>query len=212
MNNHYPFELVPLPYDYDALEPYIDTETMEFHHDKHLKTYVDNLNAALATCPTLQNMSLEALISCSDRLPDGIREKIKNNAGGVYNHNLFFSLMAPPTKQPLSGSLMDAIVRSFGSFEEFKSRFKASALARFGSGYAWLAARPSGRLTIVSTANQDVVTVLGLCPILLVDVWEHAYYLKYQNRRAEYLDNWFNVVNWPMAQQNYIACTGKNYG
>lgn len=206
VNNHYPFELVPLPYAYDALEPYIDAETMALHHDKHLRTYVDNLNTVLSGCPPLQDMTLEELVACSDRLPDQIREKVKNNAGGVYNHNLYFSLMSPASKLPQSGNLYDAIIRCFGSFDEFKKRLLATALARFGSGYAWLATFANGRLTVVSTANQDVVTAAGLCPILLVDVWEHAYYLRYQNRRAEYLENWFQVINWPAAQLNYYNC------
>ena len=195
MNDHYPFELIPLPYEYQALEPYIDTETMELHHNKHLKTYLDNLNAALKEHPQYHRWSLEKLIINSDRLPCSIRTTVMRNAGGVYNHNFYFNIMGNTNNEPTE-KLMGAIISSFGTYEKFKTEFKQAALARFGSGYAWLAADPADRLKIVSTANQDTLLQTCLQPILLIDVWEHAYYLKYKNKRAEYADNWFHVIDW----------------
>lgn len=204
-NERYPYELIPLPYAYDALEPYIDEETMHLHHDKHLLTYVDNLNITLASCPGLQSVPLVTMLARCETLPENVRESVRNNGGGVYNHDLFFSLMAPAKGQKPEGALMDAITRSFGSFDRWKERFKAAALSRFGSGWAWLVVCHGGWLSIASTANQDVPFASGVYPILLLDVWEHAYYLKYQNRRAEYIDNWFNVVNWEAVGKRYEA-------
>jgi superoxide dismutase, Fe-Mn family len=195
LDDHYPFELIPLPYEYDALEPYIDTETMELHHNKHLKTYVDHLNAALKEYPQYHCWSLEELIRNSDRLPGSICTAVKNNAGGVYNHNFYFNIMGNQNNEP-TGTILSRILSCFGTFENFKADFKQAALDRFGSGYAWLACDRAGRLKIVSTANQDTVLPACLHPILLMDVWEHAYYLKYKNRRTDYIDNWFHVIDW----------------
>jgi len=195
LNGHYPFELIPLPYEYQALEPYIDMQTMEIHHNKHLKAYVDNLNAALKDCPQYHCWSLEKLILNSNRLPCTIRTAVKNNAGGVYNHNFYFHIMGNKNNEP-SGKMSKAITNSFGTLEKFQEAFKQAALARIGSGWAWLAVASNGKLKIVSTANQDTLLQTCLSPILLIDVWEHAYYLKYQNRRAEYIDNWFHVIDW----------------
>lgn len=206
MKQGYPYELIPLPYGYDALEPHIDAQTMHLHHDKHLRAYVDNLNKALADHPSLQTVPLTTLLCRCETLPGPLRESVRNNGGGVYNHNLFFSLMAPPNEQRPTGALLEAIKRSFGSYEQWKERFKTAALGRFGSGWAWLAACHGGWLTIASTANQDVPFSAGVCPVLLLDVWEHAYYLKYHNRRAEYIDNWFSVVNWGAVSERYDRC------
>lgn len=206
MNEHYKFELQPLPYAHDALEPYVDKETMHFHHDKHLQTYVDNLNKTLADYPDYQNWSLPELIVRQKELPETIRTAVRNNAGGVYNHIMYFEGLAPAGQTKLSGSLAEAIDRSFGTYDEFLAQLKAAALGQFGSGWAWLVTDKGGNLQIVSTPNQDTPLTMGLCPVLLVDVWEHAYYLKHQNRRPEYFDQWANVINWEEAQKNYDAC------
>lgn len=201
-NNHYPFKNLPLPYDYDALEPYIDTQTMHFHHDKHLQTYIDNLNKALAEQPDLQNMSLEDLIKNADKLPCPIQKTIRNNAGGVYNHRFYFDMLANPSSEFPEGKLRKAIYEAFENYPKFKELFKQAALSVFGSGYAWLVS-DKGKLNIITTANQNSPLESGLTPILTIDVWEHAYYLKHQNRRAEYIDNWFEIINWEKAEQNY---------
>lgn len=203
MEQRYKFELEPLPYAHDALEPYIDKETLHFHHDKHLQTYVDNLNKALADYPRFQDRSLSELISHQEQLPDAIRTAVRNNAGGVYNHNMYFKTMAPAGTTKLSGALAEAIDRSFESYDNFIEKLKAAALGQFGSGWAWLATDKGGNLQIVNTPNQDTPLTMGLCPLLLVDVWEHAYYLKYQNRRPEYFDNWTQVINWDEVAKNY---------
>jgi Fe-Mn family superoxide dismutase len=201
LNNHYPFELRPLPYAYDALEPYIDTATMEIHHNKHLKAYVDNLNAALKDYPQYHQMSLEQLIIGCCCLPQAIQTTVKNNAGGVYNHNFYFGIMGYANNSP-SSTIQNAIENAFGSYDHFKAALKDAALKRFGSGWAWLAFNSCGKLEIVSTANQDTLLCTRLRPIILIDVWEHAYYLKYQNRRGDYVDNWFNVIDWGKAENN----------
>jgi Fe-Mn family superoxide dismutase len=193
------FELKPLPYDYDALEPYIDKETMMLHHDKHEKAYVDNLNKAIAKHTELFSKGLEGLLKDLESVPDDIKEAVKNNAGGVYNHEFFWSIMSPTKNQSPKGDLLNAINRDFESYNNFKE----AALGRFGSGWAWLVSDKDGKLSIISTANQDSPISSGLTPIIGIDVWEHAYYLKYQNRRAEYIDNWWNVVNWEQAEKNY---------
>lgn len=205
-SEHYPFTLMPLPYPYDALEPYVDTETMHFHHDKHHKAYVDNLNKALAPYPQYHNLTLEQLIMSADRLDPNIQKAVKNNAGGVYNHNLYWSIMSPKTNHVPQGLLSKAIDSQFQSFFAFQEAFKKEALGRFGSGYAWLVTDNKGKLKIISTANQDTTLPLDYCPLLLIDVWEHAYYLKYQNRRNEYIDEWWNTVNWDQAQENHGQC------
>ncbi|MCR1952755.1 MULTISPECIES: superoxide dismutase [unclassified Clostridium] len=197
------FELKPLPYAYDALEPYIDKETMMLHHDKHEKAYVDNLNKAISKYPELYSKGLEGLLEDLESVPDDIREAVKNNAGGVYNHEFFWSIMSPTKNQNPKGDLLNAINRDFESYDNFKTKFKEAALGRFGSGWAWLVSDKDGKLSILSTANQDSPISSCLTPIIGIDVWEHAYYLKYQNRRAEYIDNWWNVVNWEQAEKNY---------
>lgn len=209
---HYPFTLLPLPYAYNALEPYIDTWTMHLHHDQHLKAYVENLNKALEKYPQFHDWPLQKLLLNKDQLPAEIRTAVINNGGGVYNHDMYFGLMTPRARKAPSGALLDGINRAFGSFDEFKAKLKAAGLERFGSGWAWLAVNKDGQLVIVSTANQDTVLPLSLCPVLLVDVWEHAYYLKYQNRRAMYIDNWFHVINWTAVEKRYAACMAERKG
>lgn len=201
MNNYYPFENTPLPYSYDALEPYIDAKTMELHHDRHLQTYIDNLNKALNDFPAFRNLSLGQLVYSADNLP----ASVKNNAGGVFNHRLFFDGLGVSQKKSPDGRLKDAINATFGDFENFKKEFKAAALSVFGSGYAWLVS-DNGRLRIVTTPNQDTPVAKELCPILLIDVWEHAYYLKHYNNRGDYIDDWFEVVLWDKAEENYDIC------
>lgn len=203
MKETYPFKLKPLPYDYDALEPYIDRETMHFHHDKHHQTYVDNLNKTLENYPELHKKTLVELLQNLEVLPEEIQTAVRNNGGGVLNHNLFFDGMTPASTKAPEGKLAEAINQAFGSFENFKETFKKAALGRFGSGWVWLVSDENGNLKIISTPNQDVPMNLKVNPILEIDVWEHAYYLKYQNRRAEYIDNWFNVIDWKKAEEIY---------
>jgi Fe-Mn family superoxide dismutase len=188
-------ELPALPYAYDALEPYVDTMTMQIHHGKHHATYVANLNAALEKNLELQTKSVDDLLRGLSTVPESIRTAVRNNGGGVANHNMFWAIMAPKAGGEPSGPLADAIKGSFGSFEAFKSEFKKAALGRFGSGWAWLIAN-GGKVSIESTANQDSPLSEGKSAILTLDVWEHAYYLKYQNKRADYVDAWWSVVNW----------------
>ncbi len=199
------FELNPLPYAYDALEPYIDKETMMLHHDKHEKAYLDNLNKAIAKYPELYKKGLEGILKDLNSIPEDVRETVKNNAGGVYNHDFFWSVMSPEKDQTPKGELLKAINNDFGSFDNFKAKFKDAALGRFGSGWAWLVLGKDGKLSIISTANQDSPISQGLTPILGIDVWEHAYYLKYQNRRGDYIDNWWHVVNWKQVEDNYSS-------
>jgi Fe-Mn family superoxide dismutase len=189
------FELPKLPYAEDALEPYIDAQTMNIHRTKHHQTYITNLNAALEKHPELAEKSLEDLLSDLNAVPEDIRTAIRNHGGGTWNHNLFWEIMAPKMGGSPSGGVTKALESAFGSFDNFKAEFEKAANGRFGSGWAWLVKKGDG-LAIVSTANQDNPLSEGLTPILGLDVWEHAYYLKYQNRRAEYVSNWWNVVNW----------------
>lgn len=198
----YPFVLQPLPYATDALEPYIDQETMELHHGKHLQTYIDNLNAALEKYPKYQLWNLEKLLTNLKKLPVEIRESVRNNGGGVYNHNIFFNGMAKDTTLN-DGPLMQAINETYGSLDKMKEELKEAGLAQFGSGWAWLVSDNDGTLSIQRTPNQDTLLKEELTPILALDVWEHAYYLLYQNRRTDYVDNWFNVINWSVAEENY---------
>lgn len=191
-----PAELPPLPYDYAALEPYIDAETMRLHHDNHHATYVDNLNEALQQYPDLQDRSVEALLQDLDSVPEDIRTTVRNNGGGHLNHTLFWPSMAANAGGEPTGALAEAIDQTFGSFDSFKQQFNEAGGDRFGSGWVWLVRNPQGQLQIVTTPNQDNPIMEGLYPIMGNDVWEHAYYLQYQNRRAEYLENWWNVVNW----------------
>lgn len=205
----YPFVARPLPYEYDALVPVLDAETLTFHHDKHYQTYVDNLNAALADYPELQKKSLTELLTDIDMLPAAVKTAVRNNGGGVYNHELYFDSMRSPVGQDPSGALEEAINRDFGSYRQWKEKMKQAAVGRFGSGWAWLVADKDGVLSIVQTANQDVPDLEDYTPILLVDVWEHAYYLQYQNRRADYVEGWFGLINWRKAGKRYEDATGK---
>src|ERR1700690_881191 len=192
-----------LPYAFDALEPYIDAKTMEIHHDKHHAAYVTNLNNALANNPELQNKTAEELVKSLHSLPDAIRMAVRNNAGGHVNHSMFWQQLKAGVKEPTSGNLISSINSAFGSTAAFKEQFNKAGLGRFGSGWAWLVVGKDKKLAIVSTANQDNPLTDGITPILGCDVWEHAYYLKYQNRRAGYLKAWWNVVNWDEADKNY---------
>ncbi|MCI9436624.1 MAG: superoxide dismutase [Lachnospiraceae bacterium] len=199
----YPFVVRPLPYEYDALIPVLDEETLTFHHDKHYKTYVDNLNAALADYPELQKKSLTELLTDINRLPAAVKTAVRNNGGGVYNHELYFDSMKSPVGQEPAGALAEAIDRDFGSYRQWKEQMKQAAVSKFGSGWAWLVSDKNGTLSIVQTANQDVPDLEEYIPILLVDVWEHAYYLQYQNRRADYVEGWFGLINWRKAGKRY---------
>ena len=199
----YPFVVRPLPYAYDALVPVLDQETMTFHHDKHYKTYVDNLNSALSDYPELQGKSLKELLTEIDLLPAPVRTSIRNNGGGVFNHELYFDSMKSPVGQDPTGALAEAIDRDFGSYKQWKEQMKQAAMGQFGSGWAFLVADRDGKLSIVQTANQNVPDLDDYTPILLVDVWEHAYYLQYQNRRADYLEGWFGLINWRKAGKRY---------
>jgi superoxide dismutase, Fe-Mn family len=196
------FQLEPLPYAYEALEPFIDTLTMQIHHDKHHQAYVTNLNTALDKHPELAGKSLEVLLGDLNAVPEDIRGAVRNHAGGTWNHNLFWKLMAPKAGGEPKGEVAKALETGFGGFANFKAEFEKAAMGRFGSGWAWLVAK-AGKLSIVSTANQDTPLADGMKPLLALDVWEHAYYLKYQNRRAEYVGNWWNVVNWQEVARLY---------
>jgi Fe-Mn family superoxide dismutase len=203
-----PFTLPPLPYPADALEPHIDKLTMEIHHDKHHGTYVSNLNKALESAPQLAGKTLEELLANNCAIvPENIRTAVRNNGGGHANHSMFWEIMGPHKGGQPHGQLADAIKTAFGSFESFKEKFTAAALGRFGSGWAWLVKDPAGKLEIISTANQDSPLMEGKYPVIGLDVWEHAYYLKYQNRRADYIAAWWNVVNWDEAEKRFT--TGK---
>lgn len=197
------FELKPLPYPTDALEPHVDARTMEIHHGKHHATYVTNLNNALKDQGALAERSLEDLLSNLDTVPESIRTAVRNNGGGHWNHDLFWKLMTPGGASAPTGDLASAVTAAFGSFDEFKAKFKAAGLGRFGSGWAWLIANSDGSVAITSTPNQDNPLMEGKRAILGCDVWEHAYYLNYQNRRADYLDAWWNVVNWDVVAALY---------
>lgn len=200
MNQHYPFTLMPLPYDDCALEPVLDQTTLCFHHDKHLKTYVDNLNTALKDYPQLHSLDLTELIKQAETFPEEIRTPVKNNAGGVYNHQLYFNCMAKEIE--INEFVREALERNFGSIENWSQQMRQAALGQFGSGWAWLVRDMNGQLKVMNTANQDTPLPINMIPILLVDVWEHAYYLQYQNRRADYVDNWFSIINWNLVEEN----------
>ncbi len=196
------FELPKLPYTVDALEPYIDAQTMSIHHDKHHQAYVTNLNAAIEKHPELAGKSLEDLLSDLNAIPEDIRMAVRNHGGGTWNHNMFWEIMGPKMGGMPSAELTKALEAAFGSFDAFKAEFEKAAATRFGSGWAWLVKKGNG-LAVVSTANQDTPLSDGSTPILGIDVWEHAYYLKYQNRRPEYISNWWNVVNWEAVAERY---------
>jgi superoxide dismutase, Fe-Mn family len=190
-----PYTLPPLPYDYNALEPTIDEQTMRLHHDKHHQAYIDNANKALAGT-AFDGRSVEDVLARINEVPENVRTSVRNNAGGHANHSLFWQLMAPDGGGEPSGDVASALAGGFGSIASFKEKFSAAAMGRFGSGWAWLVAAPDNSLEVISTPNQDSPLMDGRRPVLGLDVWEHAYYLKYQNRRAEYVQNWWNVVNW----------------
>jgi Fe-Mn family superoxide dismutase len=200
-----PFTLPPLPYDYTALEPHIDEQTMRIHHDKHHATYVTNLNAALEKHPDLQAKTIEELLSNLGALPDAIRTPVQNNGGGHYNHTMFWEIMKPGGAKEPDGPLADAIGKTFGDFAKFKEQLGKAAVGRFGSGWGWLTLDKSGTLGIEATVNQDTPLSAGKTPVLGLDVWEHAYYLKYQNRRPDYVAAWWNVVNWTEVGKRYTA-------
>ncbi len=196
------YELPKLPYEYDALEPYIDSKTMEIHHDKHHAGYVKKLNAALEKHQELQDKPVEELIKNLNSVSDEVKSAVRNNGGGHLNHSFFWPLLKKDVKP--EGEVVNAIKKNFGGLEQFKEQFKNAALGQFGSGWAWLVADPaSKKLEIVSTPNQENPLTNGKIPILCVDVWEHAYYLKYQNKRDEYLDNFFKVINWQQVNENF---------
>ena len=196
------FELPALPYDYSVLEPHIDEQTMRIHHDKHHAAYVTNLNKALESAPDLQAKSIEDILMNLNSVPEGIRTAVRNNGGGHANHSMFWQIMGASGGEP-SGAVADAIMSTFGSFDTFKKSISDAGMGRFGSGWAWLVLDKNGKLAITSTPNQDNPMSDGLKPIMGVDVWEHAYYLKYQNRRADYLAAWWNVVNWAEVANRY---------
>ena len=190
------FTLPPLPYPYNALEPHIDEQTMRIHHDKHHGTYVTNLNAALEGHADLQQKSLDALLQGVNSLPEAIRAPVRNNGGGHANHTFFWEILQPGGATEPTGALADAITKTFGGFAAFKEQFAKACVGRFGSGWGWLTLDKSGKLAIESSPNQDSPVMEGKTPVVGCDVWEHAYYLKYQNRRADYVTAWWNVVNW----------------
>jgi Fe-Mn family superoxide dismutase len=190
------FELPPLPYDYSALEPHIDAQTMQLHHDKHHQAYVNNLNAALQGLSQFDNMSVDDLMRRINEVPENVRTAVRNNGGGHANHSMFWQIMKPNGGGEPTGALADAIKSTFGSFDQFKTTFNDNGAKRFGSGWTWLVVDQSGKLQAISSANQDSPLMDGHYPVMGNDVWEHAYYLKYQNRRPDYLAAWWNVVNW----------------
>jgi len=199
------YTLPALAFSVDALEPYIDAATMTIHHDKHHQAYIDNLNAALDKHPEVADLPLEKLLADLTLVPEDIRAAVRNNGGGTLNHSMFWTLLAAGQGNEPTGLLREVVERAFGSVDAFKDAFATAAKTRFGSGWAWLVVTPEKTLKIISTANQDSPLAEGLKPILLLDVWEHAYYLKYQNRRPEYITNFWNVVNWTEVERLYKA-------
>ncbi|MEG1778591.1 MAG: superoxide dismutase [Oscillospiraceae bacterium] len=202
------FILQPLPFSYEALEPYIDMKTVEIHHNKHQKAYVDNLNLTLAPYPMCQSYSLKELIKNVSNLPSEIQMPVLNNAGGVYNHQFYWDCLQPPPIDPPLGQLFEAINRDFYSFDNFRNEFTKEALKVFGSGWCWLCTTDNGKLQIISTSNHLTPLSTSLIPILVLDVWEHAYYLKVQNNRNEYINNWFKLINWLLANKRYLNAIG----
>lgn len=197
------YELPSLPYPHDALEPHIDARTMEIHHSKHHAGYVTNLNNALEGHAALQNKPVEELLSDLNAIPESIRAAVRNNGGGHYNHSMFWSSMAPDGGGQPTGSLGSSITKALGGFDAFKDQFSKAGATRFGSGWAWLVLDAGGSLKVISTPNQDNPVSEGMRPVLGLDVWEHAYYLKYQNRRADYIAAWWNVVNWKTVAEQF---------
>ncbi len=199
MNKH---SLPALPYEYSALEPYIDARTMEIHHAKHHQTYVDKLNAALENYPDLAGKTVGELVSNLDAIPEDIRSAVRNHGGGHFNHSFFWPLLTLDSSAP-SGSLKDALIATFGDLESFKEQFTQAAASQFGSGWAWLSLTDENQLIVHSTPNQDNPVMIGWKPIIALDVWEHAYYLKYQNKRPDYIAAFWQIVNWEQAGQNF---------
>src|SRR6266516_1700648 len=197
------YELPPLPYDYSALEPYIDTQTMQLHHDKHHAAYVNNLNAAVQNHGEFASLPIDELVRRINDVPENIRTAVRNNGGGHANHSMFWQIMTSNGGGEPTGELASAIQQAFGSFDAFKSAFNDAGVKRFGSGWAWLVLDRNGKLQVISTANQNSPLMEGLYPVMGNDVWEHAYYLKYQNRRGDYLNAWWNVVNWDEIARRY---------
>lgn len=198
------YKLIPLPYAFGALEPYIDALTMEIHHDRHYQGYINKLNAALEKHPELTKKSLAELLLSLDSLPIDVRTAIRNNGGGTYNHAFFWKIMTPNGGGQPGGKLGDAIKKDFGSFDAFQDKFNTAAKTVFGSGWAWLCLDKSGKLQVISTPNQNCPISQDLIPVLGLDVWEHAYYLKYQNKRPDYITAWWHVINWEQAEENFI--------
>jgi len=198
------FEMMPLPYASDALEPTIDAQTVELHYGKHHAAYLKNLNTALEKYPQFFDLKIEQILSDLDSIPEDIRAAVRNNAGGYYNHNIYWAIMGPQRGGEPSGRLAAAVHAAFGSFSSFKEQMEKAGMGRFGSGWAWLSKKADGGLLVHSTPNQDTPLADGHFPVIGVDVWEHAYYLKYQNRRAEYLANWWNLVNWDEAERRFV--------
>ncbi|MBD3274860.1 MAG: superoxide dismutase [Candidatus Marinimicrobia bacterium] len=203
----YPYELPDLPYDFDALAPSIDARTMEIHHDRHHQGYTNNLNAALSGSADAQSLTIIELLSNLDSLPEDIRNAVRNNGGGYFNHALFWEVMSSEGGGQPTGELLEEIESQFDSFDNFTQQFSAAAGSVFGSGWAWLVRNSHGDLEIMQTANQDTPLALGAQPILNLDVWEHAYYLKYQNRRGEYISSFWDVVNWSKVEENFSMTT-----
>ena len=201
------FTLPKLPYEYSALEPFIDEATMKLHHDKHHQAYIDKLNAALEKYPNLQKLTVEQLIGDLTKVPEDIRQAVANHGGGHANHSFFWEIMTPPDKsvEPTSGALFDTVTKSFGSFADFKTKFTEKAMGVFGSGWAFLVKKPDGTLAIRRHSFQNSPIMQGNSPLLGIDVWEHAYYLKYQNRRNEYVDVFWKVVNWAKVEENFLG-------
>ena len=204
------YTLPALDYAFDSLEPFIDTTTMEIHYTKHHQAYVDKLNAALTAHPALQSSILQELLTSLDTLPADCRQEIRNNGGGHFNHSFFWKLMTPSSK-PLAATspLYQAVIKKFGSLESMKKHINAAGLQQFGSGWGWLVVDKQAELAILSTANQDTPLASGLVPVIAIDVWEHAYYLRYTNRRADYLQAWWSVLNWSTAEEHYLTALQK---
>ena len=205
MEQHYPFTLPPLPYGYDALAPELIEKVLYFHHDKHFAAYVDALNQLLERTPAYQSWPLWKLCLNWEELPDGLRQGVRNNAGGVFNHDLYFRTLHPLPVSAPDTALEGAVVRDFGGMAGLKEAMRKAALGQFGSGYAWLVCGNGGGLSVVKTPHQDCPITQGQWPLLCIDVWEHAYYLDYQNRRADYVDAWFDLIKWDFVQNRYDA-------
>ncbi len=207
MPNHYPFANLPLPYANDALKPYLDRQTMRLHHDSHLQAYIDRLNSLLQYYPQLQGLTPGELVAVAPSLPEPLASELKHSAGGVYNHRFFFSTIGPVEADAATdGDFLAAVEASFGNRRNMLEQLQEQAQAVAGSGYAWLVLQPDGTLAILTTADQETPLGSGVCPLLNVDVWEHAYYLKHHNRRGDYLSDWAEVVNWPQVERNYRCC------